>query len=591
MSAEHVLVLPRLAESLTEARVVAWLVSEGDTVVPGQPVVEVDADKFVVGLEVDQPCIVQRFLQREGAVVPVGETLAWLVPTGASAPAPAVTPAPVAAAPVSPVQVAALVLAAAAPLASASVPSAPVVPAPSVVTPPAVAAPAFAPAPAPTAAQPSGGRPVPPPAGAGGAAAARFDAMQGFQLEPLTAAGKRFCALAEEHARAVAPRAERSDKEGRLAVESYREMQRSGFAAACVPEAFGGLGLDSLHDLTVGVSRLGRADASTAIAMNMHLASVWTLTRYWRAARLANEGAVAVRLEAVLRQIGEGRLLQSVVGSEAGTDILHPLTEARQDTLGWRINGRKIFGTLSEVADVFHITVRVPRPDGGYDTAMVTLPRGAPGLTILNDWDALGMRGSASHSLELKDCFVTDGMMRSHGPWGEWNATLLEAQVSGNIGLLGAYLGVAEAARTLILPSLHKRRKAPADTPLAERAGVQRGVAELEVTLSSARAVLGRIGMLADTFFRGLAPGQADLSSAHLLMKEFQSAKWFVNRKAIEIVDQALQLSGGSGYMASSPLARLYRDVRAGPFMQLFSPNEAFDYIGKVALGLDPVIE
>ena len=93
---------------------------------------------------------------------------------------------------------------------------------------------------------------------------------------------------------------------------------------------------------------------------------------------------------------------------------------------------------------------------------------------------------------------------------------------------------------------------------------------------------------MADAFFSQHPAGRVPLGELHTLMKDFQCTKWFVNRKAIEIVDRALTASGGAGYLNTSPLARLYRDVRAGPFMQLFSPNEAFEYIGRVTLGIDP---
>ena len=71
-------------------------------------------------------------------------------------------------------------------------------------------------------------------------------------------------------------------------------------------------------------------------------------------------------------------------------------------------------------------------------------------------------------------------------------------------------------------------------------------------------------------------------------MKDYQSAKWVANRNAIAIVSQAMDLFGGGGYMAKNPLTRLYRDVRAGPFMQPHSPIDARDYVGRVLLEAYP---
>jgi alkylation response protein AidB-like acyl-CoA dehydrogenase len=69
------------------------------------------------------------------------------------------------------------------------------------------------------------------------------------------------------------------------------------------------------------------------------------------------------------------------------------------------------------------------------------------------------------------------------------------------------------------------------------------------------------------------------------LFAESQAAKAFVNATASRIVDRALALSGGAGYVNGSPLARAYRDVKAGSFMHPLGANRAYDYLAKVALG------
>ena len=92
-----------------------------------------------------------------------------------------------------------------------------------------------------------------------------------FQLEPLTEAGRRFVDLAEQHAADFADDAAEHDREGRFPADAVEAMKASGFSAGPIPEEFGGMGVASLHDLMVAVSRLGRADGSIAIAIHMHL--------------------------------------------------------------------------------------------------------------------------------------------------------------------------------------------------------------------------------------------------------------------------------------------------------------------------------
>ena len=237
------------------------------------------------------------------------------------------------------------------------------------------------------------------------------------------------------------------------------------------------------------------------------------------------------------------------------------------------------------------MTTRVSNGSGGYHSSIAAVPRGTAGMEIMENWDALGMRGSGSHDVVFDNCLIPAGSLLGRGTWGGWTEQNLETGAFGNLGLVTAFLGIAEAARDVIVEMVKTRKKANSDRTQAERLVIQQAIGEMEVDLAACRAMVYRTGLMADAYCRDNLFSGETLDELHQMNKDAQCTKWFVNRKAIEIVDRALTLSGGSGYLSKSPLSRMYRDVGAGPFMQPFSPNEAFEYIGKVTLGLDPEID
>ena len=161
---------------------------------------------------------------------------------------------------------------------------------------------------------------------------------------------------------------------------------------------------------------------------------------------------------------------------------------------------------------------------------------------------------------------------------------MLVNRTLANVPLVGAFLGIAETAMALAVEG----RKKAEDT--ASRPGVANVLAEMEILLATSQGILGRYGEDLVRFMRETNYGvDATFKQGHEIMKDYQSAKWVVNRNVIDIVSPTMDLSGGGGFMARNPLSRLYRDVRAGPFMQPYSPNDARDYVGNVLLGTHPV--
>jgi alkylation response protein AidB-like acyl-CoA dehydrogenase len=396
-----------------------------------------------------------------------------------------------------------------------------------------------------------------------------------FEMKPRTEPGARLLAAIRDVAPLLSERAEEADRNNQICEQNYRDMQAAGIASAFVPEELGGMGLQSIHDWILAVCALARADGSTAIAMNMHFSATRGMAARY-AAQPEQEGSSPVPTQ--LREVAAGNMLICSTTTESGTDNLHPLTEAVEVEDGWEVTGKKYFVTLSPIATHVSLNVRARNTDGDH-IANVLLPMNTPGIKPNGDWDALGMRASGSQSVTFDHCKAPRSAFRIIGPWGQWSIPVLLHRTLANVPLVGAFLGIAEAAYSLAVDRFTKRPER------AAQSGVQHTVAEMHVSLATCQCMMSQIGARLDDVMAGEA---LTWEAGHELMKDYQSVKWVVNRHAIDIVSRAMELFGGGGFVASNPLTRLYRDVRAGPFMQPHSPVDAREYVGRVELGLFP---
>lgn len=417
--------------------------------------------------------------------------------------------------------------------------------------------------------------------------------MAFFALTPTSEAGEHFVARCREVQPRIAALAAEADRQGRFVHESIAELRRAGVLSGSVPTQFGGGGVRSIHDLAVGMYELAQGCASTTIATWMHVGAGHQFTSAWLTLRARGNPDAAERLVPFLRGVGAGEIIFCIAGTEPGSYANHyPMTEARPADRGYRIQGTKIFATISPAATHINVPVRVT---GAQDSeperrAIVTIPAGRQGLTVIDNWDGLGMRGSGSGAVRLEDVFVSAEELVPGDPIGVETRRGLLFELGGGAGLTAAALGVARAARDRAIDAARTRVRLPATTPAAHRPTVQVAVAEMDRALLSATATLRQSLLDIDGVLAQETPARFEIAELREAVAATRLAKLTVDRAAAEVVNRAMTITGGSSFTAGSELARAYRDVRAFPFMAPQEP-EIQQYAGKVALGLDPTID
>jgi alkylation response protein AidB-like acyl-CoA dehydrogenase len=398
-----------------------------------------------------------------------------------------------------------------------------------------------------------------------------------IELHAHTPAGRALVEVAERLAETVGADAGTHDREGSYPFAGLEAAQASGYLVAGVPSELGGLGVASVHDLVVAASRLARGDASLAIGVNMHTDFVLNIARLYRAATASRDVSRAGAFASVLGPIvRDGEIVAAAI-SEPGQDLTRPATTAVRTPDGWRVDGRKIFCTMSPAATTLLVAVRFEGRSGEERYGYAMVPTGTPGVTVEGDWDALGMRASGSDSVTFDGVELPESALRGGFRVGDASA-YVQRNLTAGLFHAASSLGIAESAVGAVRARLE--RNGPAD-PRSRML-----VAENAIDLAACRAILGRAAGLVDEHDAAGSTGSVLLG----LFGEAQAAKTFVNETATRIVDRALALSGGAGYLNGSPLARAYRDVRAGAFMHPLGANRAFEVLADLALGREPAL-
>lgn len=402
---------------------------------------------------------------------------------------------------------------------------------------------------------------------------AMFD-PQAFRLAAddaaLIAGARRF------GAEVLAPRAARHDREATFPIENFRDMHGAGLLSLCVPKANGGAGAD-FRTYCLAAAELGRFCGATALSWNMHVCStLWTgpladdiemsaeergghnTRRRIHYARIVNDGAIYAQ------PFSEG-------GAAAAGAVAFG-TEAKPVDGGYLVSGKKIFASLSGSAD-YYGALCTERAEGEAasrrNTLYLAVRADAPGVSVTGDWDPLGMRGTVSRTLILKEVFVSaDEMLMPRGVYFRAATTWPHMFMT----LCPTYMGLAQAAYDFTVQYL--RGELPGMPPVKRRMypTKQVAVAEMLIMLEQTKAL----------FFQAVSEARAHPDKAQVLRA--YATQYTVMENAQAMAAKAIRTCGGQAMLKSLALERIYRDSRCGSLMLPWTAELCVDRLGREAL-------
>ncbi len=329
-----------------------------------------------------------------------------------------------------------------------------------------------------------------------------------------------------------------------------------------VTKRLGGLE-EGFAALVMATETLAQACASSALCYGMHCV----------ASAVIAAKATKDHEERYLEPIARGQHVTSLALSETGhgAHVYLAETSLTQAASEYRVTGVKQFVTSGGHADSYVVSTRASVSNEQGEFSCVLVDKTAPGLTWLEPWNGLGLRGNSSRGLQLDEARVPLANLLGNEGDEVWYFFQVIAPYF-LLAMAGVYNGIAQAALTGALNHVRQRTFSHSGEALARADMVQDKVAGLWARVQQARLLAYHAAELADA-------NDPDALLALL------ASKASAGEMVVHVTSEAMALCGGIGYRENAVQARLLRDAQAAPVM---SPTAALLrlWVGRHLLGV-----
>lgn len=355
------------------------------------------------------------------------------------------------------------------------------------------------------------------------------------------------------------PRIRQIDRDRRIPRELWSRFAELGWMGLSVPEEFGGSGADVMT-AAVLCEELARSFPS--------LATDWLLVSM--TARVMRESASPEQQAELLPRLARGEFIMAFGMTEpgGGTDVLSLRTRARQQGEEWIVRGQKLFTSFADDADAILVLCRTDQAEAdkrARGLSLILTPRHQPGVQVRR-LELMGMRAACTCEVFLDDARApADAVVGQRGRgWYHLLSTLDEERIL----CAAMYVGITSAVLEQALQ--YAKDREAYGRPIGAFQAVQHPLADTATELEQIRLLTAKAAWL--------------LSQGRECASEAAMAKLAATETAVRATDRCMRVLAGYGLVEESPMERLFRDARLGPFSPI--SNEMVKNVIGERLGL-----